>query len=271
VEEGLQLKVMAEGAQANEDARGDIPDIERSTVSFRAAVNGRVSPSTAVGLLASISESDTDAGALSFETRSLGVDAYLGWRSGPVFVNTVFGGSVDEYDDVLRTTGVGPLVHTADRITGSTISGKLQGGWRGEFGGLSVSPRAALSALRVEVDAYEEVGSAARQAIAARQVEALGAEASVRVEAPIGSAFKGHVEAGYGDYVSYDGDVAVALVDNPAKPFVISEDGPGRGFLVAAGVEGQVFGGWGLGVSYRGRFDEGSDSHAALLTLALRR
>jgi len=271
LEEGPQLAVSIEGAEASEDARGDVPDIERSTVSLRAAVNTRLSPTMSAGVMGSVARSDVEAGPLSFEARSLGVDAFVGWRSGPVFVKGVFGGGLDEYDDIARVTGVGPLVQSADRVTGSTVSGTLQAGWVGRYGGLSVSPRAALSAVRVEVDSYEEVGFSARHAVAAREVEAFGAEASVRLEAELGSQLTGHLEGGYGDYLSYDGDAAIALVDNPAKPLTISPEDPGRGFLVDAGVDGRVFGGWQLGVAYRGRFDDGSQSHAALLKLNLRR
>jgi outer membrane lipase/esterase len=195
----------------------------------------------------------------------------MGWRAQAWFVNAVGGGSADEYSDIRRTMGMGAVAQTAQRVSGSSIGGKVQAGWRMDMGGgVALSPRAALSAARVEVDPYNEEGFSARHAIAAREVEAVGAEGSVRIDLPL-AGLQGHLEAGYGDYLSYDGDVAVALVNNPARPITTSVDAPGRGMLVNAGVQGQVFGGWGLGVGYRGRFDEGSDSHAAMLSLTMRR
>ena len=268
---GPELTLSIEAAQSTEDQRGNVPESERDTVSVRAGVIGRVRPDTVAGLMASAATSDAQAGALGFQARSLGVDFYVGWGAGALFVNAVGGGSADEYTDIRRTAGFGSGAQTANRVTGSSIGGKVQAGWRMDMGGgVALSPRAALSATRVEVDPYNEDGFSARHAIAAREVEATGAEASVRIDLPL-AGLNARLEAGYGDYLSYDGDVAVALVNNPAKPIVTSVDAPGRGVLVNAGVEGQVFGGWGLGLGYRGRFDEGSDSHAALLSLTLRR
>jgi outer membrane lipase/esterase len=268
---GPELTLSIESAESTEDQRGNVPESERNTTSVRAGVIGRVRPDTVAGLMASAATSEAKAGGLGFDARSLGVDFYVGWGAGALFVNAVGGGSADEYSDIRRTAGFGSTAQTAHRVTGSSIGGKVQAGWRMDMGGgVALSPRAALSATRVEVDPYNEEGFSARHAIAAREVEATGAEASVRLDVPF-MGLNGRLEAGYGDYLSYDGDVAVALVNNPAKPIVTSVDAPGRGMLVNAGLEGRVFGGWGLGLGYRGRFDEGSDSHAALLSLTLRR
>jgi outer membrane lipase/esterase len=270
-ERGPRLHIALDVAEATEDARGDIPESERSTVSMRFGFAGLVSPNTAAGVSFSGARSDVEAGALTFEANSIGADAYVSWRSGgAMFVDAVFGGSIDEYDDIRRFTGVGALAHSADRTEGSTVGAKVQTGWRVETGGGAVfTPRAALYGVRAEVDPYNEQGFSARHAVRAREVEAVGAEAAIRLDTRL-AGFDAHLEAGYGDYLSYDGDVATALVDNPAKPIAVSVDAPGRGLLLNAGLEGEVFGGWSLGAAYRGRLDESSDSHAAVLSLTLR-
>jgi outer membrane lipase/esterase len=269
-EPGPRLHISIEGGQITEDVRSEIPSSERSTTAMRFGFSGMVRPDTAAGVTFSASRSDVEAGGLSFEANSLAADAYMGWRSGPLFVNAAFGGSIDEYDDIRRATGVGMMTHSADRNNGSTLGAKAQAGWRVAMGGGSLSPRVAISALRSEVDPYNEQGFSARHAVRAREVEAVGAEAALRLDTRL-AGLEANVEAGYGDYLSYDGDVETALVDNPAKPISVSVDAPGRGFLLNGGVQGQAFGGWWVGAAYRGRFDEGSDSHAALLSLTLRR
>ena len=267
---GARLHIDLEIGEGEEDARGDIPSIERSTTSMRFGFAGQVSPSTAAGVSFSASRSDVQAGASSFEANSLGADGYMSWRTGAMAVDAVFGGSLDEYDDIRRATGFGTLLHSADRNEGSTVGAKLQARWRTEAAGASLTPRVAISALRAEVDPYNEQGFAARHAVRAREVSAVGAEAAVRLDTML-AGLDTYLEGGYGDYLSYDGDVETALVDNPAQPIAVSVDAPGRGFMLNVGADGEVFGGWSLGAAYRGRFDAGSDSHAALLTLKLRR
>jgi outer membrane lipase/esterase len=263
------LTLTIEGGEGSEDARGDVPDVDRSSLHLRAAIAHRMTATLAGGVLLSVSDSDVDAGALSFNARSLAADGFLGWRSGGMFVNGVVGLSAEEYDDIRRLAGVGVVAHTAGRVDGHSYGGKLQAGWRGQFGGATVSPRAAISAVHVEVDPYGEDGPIARHAVQAREVETVAAEAALRFEAPLGG-FASHLEAGYGDFLSYDGDVTTALVDNPARPITLSIEEPGRGFLLNTGLRGRVMGGWELGAGYRGRFDDGSDSHAALVSLTLR-
>jgi outer membrane lipase/esterase len=154
---GPHLTLSIDAARANEDARGDVPESERDTVTIRAGVAGRVRPDTVVGLMASAATSDVQAGALGLEARSLGVDFYMGWRAQAWFVNAVGGGSADEYSDIRRTMGMGAVAQTAHRVSGSSIGGKVQAGWRMDMGGgVALSPRAALSAARVEVDPYNE-------------------------------------------------------------------------------------------------------------------
>lgn len=270
-QEGLRFALMLDGARGEEDERGDIPAIERDTASIRVAVDGALRPDLRLGVVFSGSESDVDAGALQFDGSSYGAEVYFGFTRESVFANLVLGGATDEYTDYARATGAGPVVHDADRVTGSSYGAKLQAGVRFPLGAGTLSPRAALSAIRTEVESFGENGPAARHAVSEHKIEAVAGEASLRYDTPFGSRLRGHVEAGYGAFLDYNGDVEVALVDNPARPLSTTVEEPGRGALLDVGVSGEVFGGAQLGLSYRGRFDDGSDSHAALLTIAIRR
>ena len=269
--DGPRFSLAVDGGRRTDDQRGPVPEIERDTAAVRIAVDARLRPDFTAGVQFSAAHADTQAGALEFQAASLGFDGYLGFERGSLFVNVTGGGSSDEYTDYRRQTGVGPVVHFADRVTGSSLSGAVQTGVRLPFGQAELSPRAALSAYRVEVDAFSENGPAARHAVRRHDIEAAAAEVALRLETPLGGGrFRGHVEGGYGDFFDYDGPVAVALANNPARPIETDVDAPGRGALLKAGVEGQVLGGLQLGLAYHGRFDEGSDSHAARLSLTYR-
>jgi outer membrane lipase/esterase len=268
---GVRFALEVEGARSNENARGDIPEIERDTGAVRVAVDGQLSPDLTVGVLFSAAESDVNAGALRFEAGSYGADVYFGLNRGTVFANLVLGGSTDEYTDYQRSTGVAGISHDADRINGSSYGGKLQAGLRLPFGGGTLSPRAALSAIRTEVEAYGENGPGARHAHSEHLIEAVAGEASLRYEPSFGGGYRGHLEAGYGDFLSYEGDVETALVENTARALAARVDDPGRGVILDAGVRGPLIAGLELGLNYRGRFDDGSDSHAAMLRVTTRR
>ena len=121
------------------------------------------------------------------------------------------------------------------------------------------------------MEPFNENGPAARHAQRAHDIEAVTGEAALRFETPFAAALRAHAEVGYGAFLSYSGDVATALVDNPARPLGVEVEEPGRGLMLDVGLDGAVFGGVELGAAYRGRFGDGSDSHAALLTLSLRR
>ncbi len=269
--DGPRFSLALDGGRGTVDARGSVPGIERDTAAVRVSVDTLLRPDFTVGAQFSAAHSEAQVGALEFQTDSLGFDAYLGFTRGAVFVNLVGGGSSDEYTDYRRRTGAGRVIHFADRVTGSSLGGKIQTGLRLPFGQAELSPRVAVSAKRVEVEAFSENGPAARHAIRRHDIEAAAAEAALRLESPLGGGrFRAHLEGGYGDFFDYDGAVAVALADNPARPIETEVDAPGRGALLKAGVEGQVFGGLQLGLAYHGRFDGGSDNHAARLSLTYR-
>jgi outer membrane lipase/esterase len=266
---GVRFSLHVQGAQSTQDARGDVPEIERDTGLIAISGDGILRPGVFLGLQGHAAHSTVDAGPLSVDVESLGVDAYLGLENGPIFVNLVLGGSTDSYSDYRRATGVGPLTHSADRIDGASFGGKLQAGYRFALGGGELSPRAALSAVKVEVDPFNENGASARHAHRAVDVEALTGEAALRYETDLGR-FRAHLEGGYAELLSYDGDVFTALVDNPARPLGREIDEPGRGALLKAGLTGEIAPGLNLGVSYHGQFDDSRDGHAARLTVTYR-
>jgi len=269
--EGARFTLAIEGQGSTDDSRGMVPEIERDTAAVRVAVDGAVGPGFVVGLQGHATRSKVQAAATEFEGDSFGLDAYLGGGRGPLFINAVVGTSSDEYTNYRRLTGVGPIVHVADRVTGSSLGGKLQVGLRVPFGEAELSPRVGVSTIRTRIKDLNENGPAARHSVAGRDIDTNAAEGSVRLESPLGAGrFRGHIEGGYTELLGYDGDLAVRLVDNPARAIGINVEAPGRGALLKAGLEGELFGGVRLGVGYNGRFDDQHASHNARLTLSYR-
>lgn len=270
-EAGPRFSMALDVGRTNDEQRGDVPEIARDTAALRMSVNGMVAPGLSLGLQAHAAHSKAEAGALEFQTDSLGLDVYGGLALGPVFVNAVVGGSTDEYNNYRRRTGVGPIVHSADRVKGSSLGGKLLAGVRFPMGEAELSPRVGVSAIRTTVEAFSENGPAARHATREHDIEALGADVAVRLETPVADGrFRTHLEAGYGELFDYDGEVGTALADNPARPILRGVEAPGRGPTLKAGLSGEVFGGVQVGVGYQGRLGETHDSHAARIVFSYR-
>ena len=270
---GPRFSLAIDAGTSSDEGRGNVSEIERDTRSVRFGLDGRVSDAVVAGVMFHGTNTTVEAGPIAFDADTLGADAYAGMTFGGAFLNVVVGGSTDDYGDYRRATGVGPVVHTSDRFSGSSLGAKLQGGYRFPVGGeVVISPRAAVTGISAQVDAFSENGPAARHAVAEQDLNAVLAEASVRIDTPLDGAgrLRGHIEGGYGDFVSYDGDVSTALADNPARPLTSRIDQPGRGLLLDAGLHGEIARGVQLGVSYRARYSDEHDDHAAHLTVTYR-
>jgi outer membrane lipase/esterase len=271
---GARFSLVVDAGTSEDTERGDVPDVERDTRTVRFAVDAQVRPDVVVGLVVHGADTSVEAGPLRFDADTLGADLYAGFTFGGAFANVVVGGSTDEYGDYRRATGVGPISHTSDRFTGSSLGLKAQAGYRFALGDeITVSPRASLAAISSQVDAFSENGPAARHAVREQDLNAVLGEAAVRIETPLAANGRilAHIEGGYGEFLSYDGDVATALSDNPARPLVSQIDELGRGLVLDAGLHGQVVEGVYVGLSYRARYSDEHDSHQARVSISYRR
>lgn len=267
---GSNVALFVEGSEAHGDRRGPVPEVDRESVTLRLAGDHAFAPSTRLGLVGSYTTADVAAGPLTFEATTFAADVYLGWRGGAWFVNAAAGVAEDDYQEVSRATALRAMIHHAGTTSGRSAGAKLQAGIWSEAGGWRVSPRAAVAFLQARSDGYRENGAAARHVVEAREVTATSGEVTLRAEREAGPLAL-HVEAGYRDWLSYDGDpVTTSLVDNTARPLSVEVDAPDSGVaLLDAGLSGPVAG-WRLGAGYRGRFGDGYRSHTALATLSRR-
>jgi outer membrane lipase/esterase len=191
IEGGPELTVTAERGQANEDPRGTVPQSERSTNSLRAAVSARLSPSIDVRAMLLPRSEKRRGRCVSVPSRTLGLDAYLGWSSGPSSSGRCSAALSTNTTRWSAPPGVGPLVHTADRVTGSTLSGKLQAGWRGSVRRPVGLAQGCAFRLRARSRGYNEAASPRATPSPRARLKPFGAEASVRLEAPLGTELQG--------------------------------------------------------------------------------
>jgi outer membrane lipase/esterase len=255
----------------NADARGTMPGVDAQSDSLRFNYDFGVSPSMRGGMMFSASRADTVAGAVSYRHETVSLDAYLGWRSGDFFVNATGGLGADTYRNIQRVTAIAPLVNDAS-TNGWSGGAKVQAGVWLDMGGMTLSPRAAISASHVDVDGYTERGLIVRQVIESRSIDAIGAEASLRLDAPLGDGFGLYLEGGYRDYLNYEGDpVTVSLAGNTALPLSTEvPEADGGLMLIDAGLKARIGEHVEIGLGYRGRTGDTYESHMGAVTVKYR-
>ncbi len=262
------LDVSLMGDRTDVDARGIVPEAEVEGQGIRLALEHSMSASWKMGVAGSYREAETIAGPTRFDSENFSFDAFLGWRSGPMFANVTAGASRDTYDDIQRATGVGPVVHTGE-TEGYSRGVRVQGGTWFDMGGIALSPRVALTWASTDVDGYIENGVAAQYAYEDRTVEGLTGEVSLRAEGGIeGVTF--YVEGGYRDSLDDSSDpVGTGIAGSPSQVLYREvEDAMGGQMLAQAGVELD----WGparVGLGLKGRFGDNADSFIGGITLRM--
>lgn len=254
--------------QTELDARGVIPGGDMTGSGLIVGAEGNYGGMRA-GAALQVRTGDVDLGLVNFTAEGASLDAYAGWRSGSFFVNAAAGYSWDQYEDIARQTATAGVVAQSS-TNGTSLGAKIEAGMMFDMGGLAFVPRGGLSWVSTEVDGYvEENPFGAQHQIAARSVDALSAEAVLRVQGGAGAlGFWG--EAGYRDVLSHEGDlVGVGLAGNTAQMLEVdAEDPDGGQALLGAGLSTR----WGvadIGVGYRGRMGEAYSVHQALVEVTI--
>lgn len=250
------------------DARGVIPGGDMTGSGLIIGAEGTHGGMRA-GAAFQVRTADAELGLVNFTAEGASFDVYAGWRSGQFFVNAAAGYSMDQYEDIARQTATpGVVAHSS--TDGTSMGAKLEAGMNFDMGGLAFIPRAGVSWVSTEVDGYvEENPFGAQHQVAGRSVDAVSAEAVLRVQGDLGAmGFWG--EAGYRDVLSHDGDpVGVGLAGNTAHMLELEASDPDGGqALLGAGLSTR----WGIaeiGVGYRGRMGEAYNVHQALIEVSV--
>lgn len=252
------------------EARGIVPGGDIEGMSFVAGAEGNLGSSLRAGFMFGMRQGDVSVDLVNFDAQSVSFDAYAGWRSGAMFVNASAGVSFDKYEDILRQTAIAGVVNESS-TEGQTLGARLEGGVVLPMRGWALIPRAGLSWVSTEVDGYVESGSVtALHQIASRGIDAVSADAILRLEGGLGSGFDVWAEAGYRDVLSHDGDaVSVRLAGNTALPLSFDPGDPDGGqTLIGAGLSTR----WGIAdvsIGYRGRLGEAYDTHMGGVEITL--
>lgn len=243
-------------SSSRSDGYGGWIGIESGTDTMRMGIAGRVA------------QADVEAGPMSFEVQSLSLDVYGGLRMGQGFLAASAGVASDDYNDISRVTGVGPIRHIA-ATRGDSVGARVQGGVWFDMGGIALSPRAAVTWGRTNVDSFFEQGVAAQLEYADRRINGVTGEVTLRAESPMGP-FRLYAEGGYRDMLDDGFDpVRVGIVGNPAQRLSRGGDNPFGGQALADfGFSGDV-GPAQISVGYRGRFGDSADSHMGAIKLTL--
>jgi outer membrane lipase/esterase len=250
------------------DARGVVPGGDMTGSGLIIGAEYDLGGAT-MGAAFQVRTADADLGLVNFTAEGASFDVYGGWRSGQFFVNAAAGYSWDQYEDIARQTATAGVVAFSS-TNGTTMGAKLEAGMNFDMGGLAFIPRAGVSWVSTEVDGYvEENPFGAQHQVAGRSVDAVSAEAVLRVESDMGGlGFWG--EAGYRDVLSHDGDpVGVGIAGNTAQMLELEVSDPDGGqALLGAGLSTR----WGvaeIGVGYRGRMGEAYNVHQALIEVSV--
>ena len=265
--DGTAISVSGSYDQTDTDSRGVVAESSSEGYGLRMAVENAWSNTWKVGLAGSYRHADVEGGRLNTDVNTYAFDVYGGWRSGAVFVNAGAGVAADQFD-TKRLTSLAPITHVGN-TDGVSKGARLQAGvWLG-MGGISLSPRAAVTWASSEVDAFNERGAAAEYAYQDRTVQVTSAEIALRAEANMGG-FGLFAEGGYRDALDDSSDdVRTGIAFNTAKVLAREVDEPfGGQILASAGIRGDM-GPIKVDVGYRGRFGDKADSHMGAITLTL--
>ena len=267
-EAGTHMTFGAIADSVETDARGVVAESSSTGWGGRVALDHVMSDSLRFGIAGTFRTADVEAGPMNFDVQTYAVDAWVGWRSGNMFLGAAAGGGVDSYDDITRVTSLAPIVHSGE-TTGGSIGARVQGGLWFDMGGIALSPRAAVTWGSTDVDGYAEQGFAAQYDYQDRTVQAASAEISLRAEGG-GEGLGFFVEGGYRDSFGDSSDpVAVGILGNPAQILEREIEDPfGGSLLASAGVEADMGPGK-LTFGYRGRFGDHADSHVGALTYSI--
>lgn len=256
------------GDQVRTDARGAI---DKATTDGYGVKLGLETGHEAwrVGLTGTFRRAEVVSAGFRGDVDSFALDAAGAWRGDAAFVSLAAGAAQDDFNDVLRNTSLGPVVHSSS-TRGVSYGARILGGTWFEAGGWGLSPRAGLAYTVSDVDAFFETGSAARYHYQDRKAAALSGDVSLRAEYDAGH-FSFHVEGGYRDVLDDGSDaLGTGLYGNTAQVLLETVDLPFESqFTADVGLQGRIAGKFDVQIGYRGRFGDVADSHQAVARLSI--
>ena len=208
------------------------------------------------------------SGNISFTPTAFAADLAARWNGGPTFVNLGLGVQMTHYSDIERKTLVAGLVDKSS-TDGLGFSAVAEAGYRFALGSFALVPKARLSYVNAQVNAFNESGIVAPIAFASRTVDGIAAGGELRLEAKLADNATAHALVGYESFLySSAGSLGGKLINNTAQPFAVNlKDPVGAGLLLGVGADAR-FGSWTAGANYRATIGERSQvTHRGQITV----
>jgi len=268
--EGTEVTMGVFGDSVKTDARGVVAETKSEGWGVRAGLDSVMSSTMRAGVSAAWHTADVSAGRMSFNLDTYSLDAYLGWRSGDMFLNASAGGSIDKFNDLERISALAAITQFGE-TDGGSVGARVQGGmWFDMGGGIALSPRAAIAYVSTDVNGYSETGPAATYRYADRTVSGFSGEVSLRAESSVSDTISWYVEGGYRDSLSDNtDDVRTDIEGNTAHVLARTVDDPfGGSALASVGVDSHL-GPVKMTIAYHGRWGDSADSHVAGINFSL--
>lgn len=255
-ESGQRDVAAASGGFANTPVAAPLSSARYSAAGLRFGGFMRLAPDWTAGLALSATVGEAKSGNVKFTPVAFAGDLAARWQSGPTFINLGLGAQANLYSEIERSTLVAPLKNTA-KADGMSASAVAEAGYRLEFGGMGLIPKARLAYVVSKTSAFSETGIVAPVAYGARTVDGLAAGGEVRLEGRLGGSVLAHALVGYESFLySSAGRLTGRLINNSAQPFSTRVVDPvGAGLLLGLGVDA-AFDGWKASAAYRATIGE---------------
>lgn len=183
-----------------------------------------------------------DGHLLRSNLRATQGDAYALMRFNPFFVGAEAGVSLNEYNDLKRNTGFGPLdTQGATRSVDYTVAATL--GSQYQMGGITLTPAGRVGFASVNIDGFSESAPILALDYSDRNISTGFYTVRLRASSQFLSYTHAvaYAEIGYENLFSSDSSYTAKLANNTAHGVVINDnDLEGRGVFVKAGIGGYL-------------------------------
>ena len=261
------------GSHASGSASGERAGFRQNALGLSVGVVHQFDPSVGMVAEAFFQGGGFRGGAYESDVVSGGADVALGWTEGAYFLRGSTGVSFSYFADLSRTT-IFALKNTSNQ-TGVAGNAAVEGGLAYKFGDVELSPRARFGWLGVNFGESTEAGLIAPLTLSSRNVTTLTGGAEVQATYDIVREAGQRVSLtgvlGYERWFGVSGyQLKATLANNTALTVPLGGSNPtGPGFVMGAGLGGQLAAATMFSVNYRASIGSQSTRQEARASIQL--
>ena len=233
------------GKTGGHDADGTRSKLDYDMYGIRGGYDTTIGANSFAGMTVGLIDGQTSGSGIGAEVLTIQGDIYGTTNLGAAFINLSVGGGIGWMDEIERSSGVANLTNNGSTTT-YQANALVEAGMALQIAGLTVTPSARLNYIYARLDGYKETGAVAPLEFDAQSVSALLGGVSLRVATKVAAnslATSFYGEAGYQDYLAYDGgSIDSKLADNSSTASYSNEaaDLDGGAFTAKLGVQGDI-------------------------------